>query len=364
MNIREIRQQEAVDAFLATSDRKSIINACPRFGKIRVALKILREMKVTHVWVMAPRKDIFKGWDDEFRNMSYQSQIVGRFTFASIKKLKALPLPEMIILDEPHELSVNQQIMLAERLKGADIPILGLTGTLTQKTRNELYDSLNLDVCYKYSIDQGVKDGIITDYQLIIHQVPLDNTVYKYGSAKKHTEKKWFDITSYLKDDTRNPKTRNMMKLRLINIIQNSTAKLLKTRDLLDDFHYDRVLVFCGVTQIADSLSIPVYHSKAKEKNILLDFCTGAGGINQLATIKMMQAGVTINPIHKGIINYMSGNPEDSAQKICRFLGFEYDNPGKKAEIHIISTDEGFETERLKTGLAFFDKSKISIIKH
>ena len=118
-------------------------------------------------------------------------------------------------------------------------------------------------------------------------------------------------------------------------------------------------MVFCGVTQVADSLGIPVYHSKAREKDLFLDFCVGGGNVNQLATIKMMQAGITINPINKGIINYMSGNPEDSAQKICRFLGLEYNNPDKKAEIHIVSSNEDFEISRLKTGLAFFDQSKI-----
>lgn len=136
-----------------------------------------------------------------------------------------------------------------------------------------------------------------------------------------------------------------------------------KTRQLIQKYPDDRLLVFCGVTEIADKLGIPAYHSKAKEKELFLDFCVGgAGGTNQLATIKMMQAGVTINPINKGIVNYMSGNPEDSAQKICRFLGFEYNNPSKKAEVHIVSTNEPFELVRLKTGLAFFDQSKITYL--
>jgi hypothetical protein len=63
------------------------------------------------------------------------------------------------------------------------------------------------------------------------------------------------------------------------------------------------------------------------------------------------------------VINYTSGNPEDTAQKICRFLGFEYDNPDKKAEIHLISSTENFEKSRLKTALLFFDESKINYVK-
>lgn len=357
MNIREVRQQEAVDAFLA-SDRRTIINACPRFGKIKVAIQIMERMNVDHVWILAPRNDIFKGWDDDFDKFGYRPTIVGETTFTSIKKIETKLRPELIIIDEPHEMSVNQQVALAEKLGNIAYPILGLTGTLTNKTKNELYDNLNLDTCYTYTIDQGVEEGILVDYQLVVHKVPLDNVVKGWGAKKKYSEKRYFDAITKVKDDAEDPLTKHYMNLKLINIIQNSLAKKQKTKELIDSFSSERVLVFCGVTEIADDLGIPVYHSKAKEKQVFLDFCSGTG--LHLATIKMMQAGITIVPINKGIVNYMSGNPEDSAQKICRFLGLEYDNPGKKAEIHIVCSNESFELMRLQTGLAFFDQSKIT----
>ena len=228
---------------------------------------------------------------------------------------------------------------------------------MTQKTRNELYDNLTLDVCYKYTINQGVDEGILTDYDMYIHQVRLDNKkpLYRTSKGRSYTEKGYFDLYTYIRKDA---KMKHFIDMKLINIIQNSYSKMMKTKELLGKFSRERVLVFCGVTKVADNLGIPVYHSKKKEEEIFSSFCGGVK-YNQLATIKMMQAGITVLPINKGIINYMSGNPEDSAQKICRFLGFEYDNPEKKAEIHIISTDEVFETDRLKTGLLFFDDRKI-----
>ena len=354
--MREQRQQEAVEAFLA-SDRRSIINACPRFGKIRVAIEIMKSLDVQHIWILAPRNDIFKGWKEDFEKFGYRPNVVGECTFTSIKKIEITLKPKLIIIDEPHELSVNQQVALAEKIKDLSCPILGLTGTMTNKTKNELYDNLTLDTCYTYTIAQGVEEGILADYQLFIHHIPLDNTIKAWGKKENYTEKKWFDTTSFIMDDSDNPMTKHMMNLKLINIIQNSQAKLRKTIQLIQKYKDNRILVFCGVTEIADNLQIPVYHSKAKEKEIFDSFCSGSG--MHLATIKMMQAGITITPINLGIINYMSGNPEDSAQKICRFLGFEYANPDKKAEIHIVCTNEKFETDRLKTGLLFFDQSKI-----
>lgn len=358
MDIRDRRQAEAVTAYLQ-SDKRSIINACPRFGKIRVALKIIREVRPLRVLLLAPRVDIFKGWDEEFVKMNHISVIWHNITYTSIKKI--VDMYDFVILDEPHEMSVNQQVALAAKLKDYKGPILGLTGTLTDKTKNELYDSLTLDTCYAYSIADGVDDGILADYEIFIHEVPLDDKVKRYGKANTYTEKSWFDASMRIKQKATSVGTAHMMNLRMISIIQGSLAKRNKTIGLLNEFENERVLVFCGLTEIADSLGIPVYHSKSKEKDLFLDFCVGGeGGTNQLATIKMMQAGVTINPINKGIVNYMSGNPEDSAQKICRFLGFEYDNPSKKAEIHIVTSNEKFEKVRLKTGLAFFDPAKIT----
>jgi superfamily II DNA or RNA helicase len=359
MDIREQRQEEAVNAFL-TSDRRTIINACPRFGKIKVAFEIAKKLGVTSVWLIAPRNDIFEGWKNDMVKFNYQMPIMVSSTFAGIKNIDTNFLPDLVIIDEPHELSVNQQITLAQKMTYYLGPVLGLTGTLTNKTKIELYDNLNLDTCYTYSINTGVEEGILVDYQMFIHKVGLDNTHKYLGAKRQYTEKKWFDTAMYLKEETHNPKTKHLMNLRAISTIQNSIGKMNKTIDLLKKFKDERVLVFCGVTEIADNLGIPVYHSKAREKELFLDFCVGGpGGTNQLATIKMMQAGVTINPINRGIVNYMSGNPEDSAQKICRFLGLEYDNPGKAAEIHIVSTNEDFELSRLRTGLAFFDQSKI-----
>jgi superfamily II DNA or RNA helicase len=360
--MRESRQKEAAQAYLA-SDRRSIINACPRFGKIKVAIDIMKILDVKHVWILAPRNDIFKGWDDDFEKFGYRPLLVGKTTFTSIKKIQTELRPEFIIIDEPHEMSVNQQVTLAGKLKGYKGPILALTGTLTDKTKNELYDNLNLDTCYSYTIAQGVEEGVLTDYQIFVHHVPLDDTTKKYKNRKgwSYTERGYFHAYLKAREDME-PRDRWFMDIKLISFLQNSLSKMKKTFELInkDD---ERVLVFCGTTEIADQLGIPVYHSKAKEKEIFNSFCKGEK-YNKLATIKMMQAGITITPIRRGIVNYMSGNPEDSAQKICRFLGFEYDNPTKEAEIHIVSSNEPFETMRLKTGLAFFDQSKIITLKN
>jgi len=361
MIIRGDRQQEAVQAYL-NSDRRTILYCCPRFGKIKVALDIMKADGINHVWILAPRNDIFEGWNKDMDKFGFRPERIHMTTFTSIKKLDSrYERPQLVIIDEPHEMSVNQQMQLANIIPiSKDQPVLGLTGTMTNKTRRELYDSLNLDVCYTYSIAQGVEEGILTDYEIVIHEVALDDKRYDHATkAKKYTEQGYFNLYEYLRKEAQGHNKR-IMELKMINIIQNSIAKMEATRRLISTYKYERILVFCGVTAVADQLGIPVYHSKAKEKAVFDSFCAGEG--DYLATIKMMQAGITVAPIHRGIMNYLSGSSEDGAQKICRFLGFEYGNPNKKAYLDIVSSKEPFERERLVTALQFFDENKITRI--
>jgi hypothetical protein len=145
-----------------------------------------------------------------------------------------------------------------------------------------------------------------------------------------------------------------------MRLIQNSIAKLHKTQALLKAHKDDRVLVFCGLTKIADSLGIPVYHSKAGDKQIFDDFATGKG--NHLAVVKIGNTGVTYKPLNRVIINYFDSNGENLAQKINRCMAMEYNTPDKKSHVYIVCSTEDVEKKWLRKALEFFDKDKIKYV--
>jgi hypothetical protein len=145
-----------------------------------------------------------------------------------------------------------------------------------------------------------------------------------------------------------------------MRIIQNSVAKLEMTKRLIQKHKDERILVFCGITKIADSLGIPSYHSKKEEKQVFEDFASGKG--NHMAVVKIGNTGVTYKPLNRVIINYFDSNAENLAQKINRCMAMEYNNPDKKAQIYIISSDEEVEAKWLNKALEFFDKSKIKFV--
>lgn len=358
-NIRDKRQEEAINSYEGGS---SLIKMAPRSGKCRVGIGIFRKFNYQKILILAPRTEIFTSWKNEFKITGYDNAQIEFMTFTSLKKVENWE-GDLVVIDELQELSsANHQSL--KKIKKNNLNFLCLSGTVTKSTQRKIFDSIGAEPCYEYSIAQAVKEGVITDYSIVVHRISLDNSELKYQnkSGKKITEKQRFKNYMYVKDKLESEdKDTFFMDLKLINMLQNSTAKLNKTKELLSRFENERCLVFCGLTDIADDLGIPVYHSKAKEKQIFEDFCQGINH-NHLACVKLIQSGITIKPIKYGIMSYLSGAPEDSAQKIARFLAMEYDTPDKKAEIHIVTSNEDFELERLESALMFFDKNKIKYL--
>ena len=351
INIRDKLQAEAVYKYF----NKGIYFLAPRFGKVKTTFLLCEKNNWTNIKIYAPRKDIFDGWIKDKEKFNFKGEL-SFCTFTSLKK-ELQDNSCLIVIDEIQEASNLQLIEINRLIKNKNS--VSLSGTMTNKTLDNIFYKTGMSVCHKYTIGEGVEDGILSDYNIYIHNVELDNNSRNIKTSKGFvSERKRYEQLTWLKEKlTKEKKPTFFIDLKIINLLQNSTAKQEKTISLLKKYKNKRILVFCGTTETADNLNMPVYHSKTKEKDIFTSFCNGEG--NHLATIKMMQSGVTILPISLGIINYMSGNPEDSAQKICRFLGIEYDNLDKKAEIHIISSDTEFEKKRLETALMFFDKNKI-----
>jgi len=199
------------------------------------------------------------------------------------------------------------------------------------------------------------------DYEITVVRVPLDNLIKNNYKGKQRTEKQQFDAYGYVIDNLeRGGKSTMFLRLARMRIIQNSIAKLRKTKQILSDHKDERILVFCGVTKIADALGIPSYHSKKEEKKIFDDFVAGKG--KHLAVVKIGNTGVTYKPLNRVIINYFDSNGENLAQKINRCMAMEYDNPDKKAQIYIISSNEEVELKWLKKALEFFEKDKIKFV--
>jgi len=365
MTLRDKRQKEFAKLWL-NNGRFGILNLCPRFGKIFTTINILEELKPKRVLIAYPDNKIKQSWKDDFAKRGYDDSNVTYTTHLSLKKHLDDQF-DLIVIDEIHLLSEAQieaaREMIDKHMEfshtGGDV--LGLTGTLSSWTEKTLEQELDLHVLATYSIDQAIREGVIVDYEITVVRVPLDNKRKNNYKGKVRTEKAQFDAYGYVIDSLeRQGKSTMFLRLARMRIIQNSIAKMEKTRDLLKRHKDERILVFCGVTKIADQIGIPSYHSKKEEKQIFDDFVSGKG--KHLAVVKIGNTGVTYKPLNRVIINYFDSNGENLAQKINRCMAMEYDNPDKKAQIYIISSDEPVELKWLNKALEFFDKEKIKYI--
>lgn len=359
MNIRDQRQKEFAQKWI-DSGKFGILNLCPRFGKIYTTINILEQLKPKTILIAYPDNKIKASWQSDFEKRSYVSGFITYTTHLSLKKYTEEQF-DIVIIDEIHLLS-EAQIEAAKDIFDKHDCILGLTGTLSSDTQKTLYEELDIPVVARYSIEQAVQEGVVTDYEITVVKVPLDDKRINDYKGKKKTEKKQFDSYKWVIDSLeRQGKNTMFLRLARMRIIQNSIAKMEKTRELLKKHKDERVLVFCGVTKIADALGIPSYHSKTSETDVFNSFVSDEGNPH-LAVVKIGNTGVTYKALNRVIINYFDSNGENLAQKINRCMAMEYNNPDKKAHIYIVSSDEDVEAKWLSKALEFFDKTKIKYI--
>lgn len=357
LTLRDKRQKEFADVWL-DNGKHGILNLCPRFGKIYTTINILEKMpKDINILIAYPDLKIKAAWEEDFKTRKYKNPNITYTTHLSIKK-HTNSVWDMVVLDEIHLLS-DAQMEAVNELE-CDY-ILGLTGTLSSQTEETLGLELGLSVLATYPIEQAINEGVITDYEITVVGVALDNQVTHNYKGKWKTEKKQFDAYGWVIDQMeRQRKSTMFLRLARMRIIQNSLAKMNKTREILAKHKDERILVFCGLTKIADALGIPVYHSKAGDKQVFEDFASGKG--NHLAVVKIGNTGVTYKPLNRVIINYFDSNAENLAQKINRCMAMEYNTPDKKAHIYIICSTEDVEKKWLRKALEFFDNEKIKYL--
>jgi superfamily II DNA or RNA helicase len=358
MSLRDQRQKEFAQVWL---DKKwGILNLCPRFGKIYTTINILEKYNPDiSILIAYPDVKIKDSWEEDFKTRKYNNPNITYTTHLSMHKY-TMNMYDIVIIDEIHLLS-DAQLDAAYDLTLINHQVLGLTGTLSSWTESELDMRLDLPVLAHYPIEQAIQEGVIVDYKITVIKTPLDNKIVQTLKGKDRTEKKHFDACTWVIDQLeRQGKNTMHLRLKRMRIIQSSIAKVRLTKVILEKYKDERVLVFCGTTNSADSLGIPSHHSKSPDKEGFKKFAEGEG--NHMAVVKIGNTGVTYKPLDKVIINYFDSNAENLAQKINRCMAMEYNNPEKKAVIYILSTDESVEEKWLNKALEFFDKDKINVV--
>ena len=336
-----------------TKGSKSVFNIYMRSGKTYLSLKILKELDLcsSKILISYPDNKILDSWLDAQNKLGISLTNVSYVNTSSIHKYSEENW-DAYIFDECTDFSLAQEIEIQKIINNSK-RVLALSGTISKESEQRL-NNLGLDIIVKYSNQEAIKDGLISDYSIEIIKVPLNldkNIKDKNGWI---SEKKKFDNYTFVINKLREER-KNFMFLALNRnrILQSSQNKINKLKELI--IKDERILIFTGLTKVADSLGIASYHSKSKDKTAFERFLNKE--FNHLAVAKIGGSGVSYPQLDKVILSNFTYDEEDTSQIISRAMMLDYKD--KVAKIIIITSNEEVELKKLNRTLQDFDKNKI-----
>jgi len=356
------RQSEIQEEYIETTVKffkkndSGYLDLAMRFGKCRTSIEVLKKMykKKCSLLIAYPDNKLKQTWEDEIKLWGYKNEDVTFVNFSSIKNYCGY-LFDFIIIDEFHSASDNERdyflAMFDERSK-----VLALSGTVSRDTKFDW----QLPLIAKYSTEDGIQDGILANYQITVHFVNLDQlTLVKDVKGKMKSEKQKYDGYSWVLEKLRREgKSTMFMALARNRLSQSSIGKLNYLKHLLSNLNDKRVLVFTGLSKVADSIGIPSYHSKSKDDSNFKKFQTGKE--NHLALAAMGKVGVTYPELDCVILINFTYNAEESSQILNRAIKLDYAD--KIADLHVIALNEAPEIKKIKESLSMLDQKKIKYV--
>ena len=206
---------------------------------------------------------------------------------------------DIIIVDECHLLSPRQLAVL-KTFKGK---MILMSGTISNITIKELKDVLKRPLAYKYTIEQGIRDRIVSDVEINIVSVPLDD---KRKYIKGGTKKKSFLTTERANYDYNSKKLRQAFAIakstgnnQYVKLVAGARARQVYayeskqewTKKLIKKLGDQKKLIFTMLT--SNDLTKYKHDSKTKEDNLsrFID-----NEINELQVVKMASVGKLLCP--------------------------------------------------------------------
>ena len=355
---REDVQSEAVSALL--NSKRAGVAVSMGVGKTLIGLKHLKELYnpgdgTFNALVVAPKKSIFQSWKDEMQKhgLDHLKDCITFSTYLSLSKQDTSY--RVVYLDECHNLLPSHEPWL-DMYKGI---IVGLTGTPPKYDRSIKGKLVNkfCPIKYNYVVDNAVGDGILNDYRIIVHMIPLGTVRNIQASTKKNwmtSEVESYTFWSSKIDQAIDPRDSMMFRIHRMKAMMTYTSKEVYAKQLFESIT-DKCILFANTQKQAEMLCYHSYHSDNPDSDVnLLKFKVGI--INKMSAVLQLNEGVNIPDLRSGIIMHAYGNERKSAQRIGRLLRL---NPTETATVHILCYKGTVDENWVRSALSEFDQSKI-----
>ncbi|MDJ0367689.1 helicase-related protein [Hymenobacter sp. H14-R3] len=316
--------------------------------------------------VAAPTQAILDAWPQEAHKFGL-THLLAHITFTTYRSLgKALAAGtyQKLYLDECHALKDSHEPGLKAHA-AQKRSILGLTGTPPAQANSEKgrLVATYCPIVVDYTTDEAVLAGLLNDYRLVVHRLPL-RTVRDYvlttkaGSQFTTSEREHYAYWSKrLANAAQDPLPVETLRILRMQALMNYPGKGHYMRYLADQ-QMDKVLLFTCNQQQAEEQAAHTYHSKNKHSQANLDLFN-AGDIQRLACVAQLSEGISIPNLRVGIIWHAFGNERKAAQRIGRLLRL---NPDQTATVHLLAYQDTVDEQWVAQALEAFDPAKISYI--
>ena len=215
-----------------------------------------------------------------------------------------------------------------------------------------------------YTTDEAVLAGLLNDYRLVVHRLPLSpvrDYVFttkagrSFTTSERESYQYWSARLANADQDVLPVETLRLLRMQAL---MHYPGKGRYLAHLTSQFT-EKVLLFTCNQQQAKQQAAHTYHSKNKDSPAnLARFNTGE--IQRLVCVAQLSEGVNIPDLRVGIIWHAFGNERKAAQRIGRLLRL---NPDQTATVHLLMYQETVDEHWVDQALAAFDPAKISYVE-
>jgi superfamily II DNA or RNA helicase len=322
----------------------------------------------TQFLVAAPTQAILDSWPREAQKfgLAYLLDRIEFTTYRSLTKTLAAGSYHKLYLDECHALKDSHEPALRAHVAKKK-SILGLTGTPPAQASSEKgrLVAMYCPIVVDYTTDEAVLAGLLNDYRLVVHRLPLrtvrdyeltTKTGQSYTTSERENYQYWSTRLARAEAGA-DPLPLETLRILRMQALMNYPGKG-RYMTYLADQQQEKVLLFTCNQQQAEQQATHTYHSKNKHSQANLEkFNTGE--IQRLACVAQLSEGISIPNLRVGIIWHAFGNERKAAQRIGRLLRL---NPDDTATVHLLMYQDTVDEHWVRQALAAFDATKISYV--
>lgn len=288
--------------------------------------------------------------------------------YASLDNYRAEDF-NLVVLDEAHRITEKSAIFF-ENTSTKPVPVIALTatppgqGNENDQLKAAILAELKIPTIFQYTLDEGVQDGNIANYNIWVIPVALNNVkkIVSGGTKAKPfltTEDAGYRYISkqiMQAQITNNEGWAQALYQKRMHYIYGLKSKTVVAERLLTKFKVGtRIIVFCG--SIDQSIELVgnnrVYNSKSDDV-ALKDF--KAQKLDILGVVNAMNEGHNIENLDVAVIVQVNSNERDLVQRIGRVVRFR---KGHTARIFILVAQGTQDEKWAEKALKSFDPAKI-----